>query len=612
MQHHKPRGHDGRRPRRSARRSTGRDALSLVLFAAVLLVAVPGALHAEASGALRGAVVDTGGAPLAGVAVEATNPAAGVASRGAISGADGTFRIAGLPAARDYSIRFALPGHATVVLSEVDVRAGEATRVDVTLSGERALRESVQVRASPQIVSLEETTTQSRFSSEFVDNLPILGRNYQDVLTLAPGVSDIDGDGSPNIHGARDTDVITLVDGVSTTDPLTGKIGAQLNIESIQEIEVKSSGATAEYGRAQGGLANIITKSGGNGFEGVFRFFWRVAALDGDGAGIDDSAIHGGIGEQDLRDLRFNDFLPFLALSGPIVCDHAWYYAALEYIAKDEPVNALNTAFVTGLREFRAFAKATWQVRPSTRLSLTVNHDPQRFLNVGLNGLTLEETGYTVEEGGTNITLRSVGVLSPDVVLEAAIGHFDSRPATTANLGLDTNGNDTVYIDRNNDAFLSPDERDPGDDWDADGAWDIWEDTIIANGRIDEIEVPDPDRGPRATKILSEDADGDGHLTKRGACEGADREDTDCDGHLDNVNEDINHNGILNDTPFPASTYPYGWARPPEADRDYFIDEGTGIVSGPFYETYDDQRRRDTVRADLGVFVADFQGTHDI
>jgi outer membrane receptor protein involved in Fe transport len=48
---------------------------------------------------------------------------------------------------------------------------------------------------------------------------------------------------------------------VSTTDPLTGKIGAQLNIESIQEIEIKTSGATAEFGRAQGGFANIITKA---------------------------------------------------------------------------------------------------------------------------------------------------------------------------------------------------------------------------------------------------------------------------------------------------------------------------------------------------------------
>src|SRR5207249_3003153 len=154
---------------------------------------------------------------------------------------------------------------------------------------ETSLVQRVEVKAEPRIVSLDETTTQTRFSAELIDSLPLLGRNYQDILALAPGVTDTDGDGNPNIHGARDTDMVTLVDGVSTSDPLTGKLGAQLNIESIQEIEVKTSGATAEYSRAQGGFANILTKSGGNEFEGTFKIYWRGAALDGDGAGTDDT-----------------------------------------------------------------------------------------------------------------------------------------------------------------------------------------------------------------------------------------------------------------------------------------------------------------------------------
>ena len=54
------------------------------------------------------------------------------------------------------------------------------------------------------------------------------------------------------------------MDDVSTVDPLTGKVGQQLNLESINEIEVKTAGATAEFGRAQGGFVNVITKSGSN------------------------------------------------------------------------------------------------------------------------------------------------------------------------------------------------------------------------------------------------------------------------------------------------------------------------------------------------------------
>ena len=102
------------------------------------------------------------------------------------------------------------------------------------------------------------------FSSEFIDSLPVLGRNYQEVLTLAPGVSDTDGDGQPNIHGALDTDVKTLVDHVSTVDPLTGQAGEQLDIESIQEVEVKTAGASAEFSRGQGGFVNIETEPDGS------------------------------------------------------------------------------------------------------------------------------------------------------------------------------------------------------------------------------------------------------------------------------------------------------------------------------------------------------------
>ena len=98
---------------------------------------------------------------------------------------------------------------------------------------------------------LEDTTTDTRWRSEFIEALPILGRNYQ--------------------------------------------------FESIQKIEVKTSGVTAEFSRGQGGFANIIMKSGGNEFKGTFKFFWRGLVLDGDGAGIDDPQLHGGLGENGLR-----------------------------------------------------------------------------------------------------------------------------------------------------------------------------------------------------------------------------------------------------------------------------------------------------------------------
>jgi hypothetical protein len=86
---------------------------------------------------------------------------------------------------------------ATVTLTDVDVTAGQIVALPVTLRAEAEVREKIKVVGRPEIVNLDSTTAQTSFSAEFIEGLPILGRNYQDILTLAPGVSDVDGDGKP-------------------------------------------------------------------------------------------------------------------------------------------------------------------------------------------------------------------------------------------------------------------------------------------------------------------------------------------------------------------------------------------------------------------------------
>ncbi|MCZ6695392.1 MAG: TonB-dependent receptor [Acidobacteria bacterium] len=590
-----------------------------LLLAAIVLASGPD-IESQTLGGLRGQVTDERGWPMAGVSVAAASRARGISGRGAVTDDAGSFRIPSLPPASDYVVRATFPGFATVSMIEVRVEPSRFTTLRITLQRRTEYQEQIEVRAQSNPVSLDRPTGRTVISSEFIDSLPILGRNYQDLLTLAPGVTDVDGDGNPNIHGARDTDVVTLVDGVSTTDPLTGQIGAQLNIESIQEIEVITSGATAEFSRAQGGFANIITKSGGNDFQGTFKFFWRGSALDGDGAGIDDPSLHGGVGESGLRDLEFNDFMPFLSLEGPIVRDRAWFFTAHEYIRREDPVNALNSAFVTGTTEWREFAKVTVQVSPSHRIAFSVNYDPQEITNQGLNSFLREESGFTLNRGGLVLTLKASSILTPQVSLESSISYFDERPEITPTLNPDTNGNGLLNIDRNGNGFFEARERDPGEDLDGDGNFDIFED-FNGNRLLD----------------VGEDLDRDGRVTPQGGCEGEEREDVDCDGHLDFLNEDQNGNGlldrgedidgdgrldlgtedrngnqILDDVPFPDNTYPFGRLTPEQPDREYIINRDTGVTSGPHFQNVSDRRKRFTLREDLGVYIPDYWGSHDI
>ncbi|MBI1949735.1 MAG: carboxypeptidase regulatory-like domain-containing protein, partial [Acidobacteria bacterium] len=508
------------------------DARKLLLLAGCLTLAftvlcLPA--FAQTNAGLRGTVVDKDGAPLPSARITIKSDALGI-SQGAITDAKGEFRIVPLPPGRGYILEVAFPGMGTIKM-DVDITAGRVFTTTITLRPSSELEEKVRVTARTDVVNTATTTTQTTFSSEFIDALPILGRDYQDILTLAPGVTDVDGDGNPTIHGSRDVDVVTLVDGVSTNDPLTGKRGQELNLDSIQEIEVKTAGATAENGRAQGGFVNIVTKSGGNEFEGRFRFDFRSNILDGDGAGIDDPRLHGGLGELGLRDLSFNDFFPALSLGGPIVKDKAWYYFTAEYQQIETPVNALTQAFVLAQRQKRIFGKVTWQMSTNHKLNFTATLDPQEYENFGLNSFIAVESGYSLNLGGLNLNLRETAIFNPNVFLESTFQHFTSNPEAIPTLDADTNGNGILFEDRNRNHFIDASERDAGEDLDRDGFFDIFEDQN-RNGALDP----------------GEDMDGDGRLTRFGAgCEGVTREDVDCDGHVDRFWEDVNNNGVLDE-----------------------------------------------------------------
>lgn len=494
-----------------------------VVFTALCLPAM-----AQTNAGLKGTVVDKDGAPLPSARVTIKNDSLGV-NQGAVTDAKGDFRIVPLPPGKGYTLEVAFPEMGTIKM-DVEVAAGKVFTTTITLRPSSEMKETVKVVARGEVVNTDTTTTATTFTSEFIDSLPILGRDYQDVLTLAPGVTDVDGDGNPTIHGSRDVDVVTLVDGVSTNDPLTGKRGQELNLNSIQEIEVKTAGASAEYGRAQGGFVNIVTKSGGNEFEGAFSFELRSNLLDGDGAGIDDPRLHGGLGELGLRDLKFNDLYPAITVGGPIVKDKAWYFFTAEYRQIQLPVNALTQAFVLGATQKRIFGKMTWQMSTNHKLQFATTLDPQEYNNLGLDSFTAIESGYTEKLGGLNLLLKETSIFNPNVFLETTVQHFTASPQRIPTLNADTNHNGVLFVDRNHNHFIDASERDSGEDNDRDFVFDVFEDTVNRNGVLD----------------TGEDRDGDGRLTRpRAGCEGYTREDVDCDGHVDLFWEDANNNGSM-------------------------------------------------------------------
>src|SRR5206468_1330552 len=161
------------------------------------------------------------------------------------------------------------------------------------------------------------------------------------------------------------------------------------------------------------------------------------------------------------------------------------------------------------------------------------------------------------------------------------------------NLARDTNDNGILYYDRNENGFGEASERDFGEDYDKDGVFD------------------------RCEGLLREDRDCDGHLDNVNEDRNGDGiltffEDIDHDGRLDRGTEDRNGNGILDDTPRPTSLYPYGHLVPWLPDLDYTIRQASGIVAGSYFRELEDERQRLAFRQDLSIYVPGRHGSHDL
>jgi outer membrane cobalamin receptor len=97
-----------------------------------------------------------------------------------------------------------------------------------------------------------------------------VSRAYQTAIEVVPGVADQTGaGGNPSVFGANLGQNSYQVDGLNTTDPVTHTFSLNFGFDAIQEIAIQTGGFEAEYGRAVGGIINVITKSGGNRFSGT-------------------------------------------------------------------------------------------------------------------------------------------------------------------------------------------------------------------------------------------------------------------------------------------------------------------------------------------------------
>jgi hypothetical protein len=333
---------------------------------------------AQTTSDIQGLVMDRSGLPISGATIEARSPSL-QGTRLAVTGHDGVYRLPGLPPGV-YRVRGFLEGldfeerTATVSLdatTTVDLRLRLSAREEVVVSGEASA------------VDMTSTETGTNYTSEVVVKLP-LARNYAAIVRSNPGVLVDRGQTEGRslalaLYGATSAESQWIIDGINTTNVMRGSQGKAINNEFVEEVEVKSGGYQAEYGRALGGIINVVTRSGGNAFHGDAFLYYDSQALKADEEFSDRDFVGDKMRVSDYKRTDFG-----VDLGGYVVKDRLWFFGAYNRVTFPAKVSRYESsrlvphtqAFPLEGTDNLYSGKLTWNAAVGTTLIGTVFGDP--------------------------------------------------------------------------------------------------------------------------------------------------------------------------------------------------------------------------------------------
>src|SRR3954468_6569320 len=278
------------------------------------------------TGTIQGTVMDQAGAVVPGATVEVKNLETNLA-RTFTTDEDGRFVALQLPPGH-YTVTISKQGFATIIQENFPLTVGQTVPLNLSMKVSQ-VAESVTINSIPTIdtIKSESSTT---LNEKAVNNLPVLGRKFEDLLTLTPGVSISQGpDGDEiNFSGQRGVFNNVSFDGGDYNNGFFGEqLGGQraaidIPLDAIKEFQVVATGASAEFGRTAGGIINVIPKSGTNEVHGSTFYFQRLKALTANTS--DNKPLTG------FRREQFGG-----TVGGPIKTNKAFFFLAFEGIREN-------------------------------------------------------------------------------------------------------------------------------------------------------------------------------------------------------------------------------------------------------------------------------------
>jgi hypothetical protein len=303
-------------------------AASSCFFVLVLLSALSFGQGGSATGDLHVTVKDPRGNLLASATVTVRDAAKGL-ERTATSDGQGGYSAQLLPPGT-YSVTIDATGFSGVLSTDVVITVGGLVELPVTLAVATG-KEVVEVSSQAELVETSRSSTTDTIGQRRIDNLPINGRNYinftltdsQVVRDNAPSLGAAPTSGL-NMSGQRARSNLVNVDGADATDNSTNGVRSTVSQEAVQEFQIITNSYAAEYGRASGGVVNIITRSGSNDFHGDVYGYLRNRNFQ---------AVNP---FSTVPDPAYTRVQAGVALGGAIKKDKTFYYFAYEITRRHE------------------------------------------------------------------------------------------------------------------------------------------------------------------------------------------------------------------------------------------------------------------------------------
>lgn len=340
----------------------------IILAVLVAVCAVANAAAQQTTGNIQGRITDAQGSAVPGVSVTGRNAATGF-TRTEVSDAGGVYRLTGLPVGT-YDITAELQGFSKFERKGLIVNVGQTVDIAINMAV-AGLEETITVSGETPMIRTTDSAVGGVVDVTKIESLPLNGRQFANLAVTIPGVglgfhSDPTKSTqySPQIAGGNGRNVNYQIDGGDNNDDTVGGLLQLFPLEAIQEFNFVTQRYKAEYGRSNGGVMNIVTKSGTNSFGGSGFMNLRDKGLNAEKF----TEKINNLDKQDYRRYQYGG-----SFGGPIALDRAHFFAAAERTQQDttQAVNTLGLfpeldgVYDTPMRENLFTAKVTSNISPT-------------------------------------------------------------------------------------------------------------------------------------------------------------------------------------------------------------------------------------------------------